>query len=159
MPHADDLALTRAADGDERAFDELCGATGARVLALALHLVDDAAAAERIAHDTYVTAWTRARSFDPHRDDAVAWLLAVALERTLAHRRDAAAAPTARTGPAATPHRLSALADHERQAIALALCGMTLAQVARLTAVEPGIAAVRLLRALTALGPDRSAAA
>lgn len=155
-----DLALVRAAQGDQHAIGDLFAATGGTVLGLVLRLVDDAADAEAIVRDAYVAAWARARSFDPSRDDALAWLLAVALERAAAHSDAVAAAPSApSTAQAVGSNELAALGDHERRAIALVLAGLTLTQAASLTGVEPGIAASRLLRGLAALAPGCAAAA
>ncbi|GAA3594111.1 sigma factor [Agrococcus terreus] len=160
MRPSHDLALVKAAHGDQVAFGDLCGATSGAILGLVHRLVDDAAAAEAIVRDAYVTAWTRARSFDPTRDDALPWLLAVTLEHVAAHSSSLGRAPSASsTARAVEPHRLAALGDDERRAIALVLAGLTLAQAASLTDVEPGVAASRLLHGLTALGTDGVAAA
>jgi RNA polymerase sigma-70 factor (ECF subfamily) len=73
-----DTALALALrDGDEEAVRELVGRFGGLVFTVANRVLDDPAAAEDVAQQTFVQAWRHADSFEPGRDFAP-WLATIA---------------------------------------------------------------------------------
>lgn len=73
-----DTALAMALrEGDEDAVRELVGRFGGLVFAVANRVLDDRAAAEDVAQQTFVQAWRHADSFEPGRDFAP-WLATIA---------------------------------------------------------------------------------
>ncbi|WAC66117.1 ECF RNA polymerase sigma factor SigK [Agrococcus sp. SL85] len=75
--------LTRAAQGDQRAFAELYDATSSRVFGLVLRILVDRAQAEEVAQEVFLEAWRNARRFDPERGAAMSWLLQIAHARAV----------------------------------------------------------------------------
>ncbi len=76
----DDL-LTRAAHGDERAFERLYDLVASRVFGLTRRIVRDPAQAEEVTQEVLVEVWRNATRFDPERGSATSWIF------TIAHRR------------------------------------------------------------------------
>ncbi|WP_239684061.1 MULTISPECIES: ECF RNA polymerase sigma factor SigK [Leucobacter] len=76
-----DVALARAAQGDQRAFAELYDLLSARVFGLILRVLVDRSQSEEVLQEVFLEAWQSATSFDPDRGRARTWLL------TIAHRR------------------------------------------------------------------------
>jgi RNA polymerase sigma-70 factor (ECF subfamily) len=73
-----DTALALALrDGDEEAVRELVGRFGGLVFTVANRVLDDPAAAEDVAQQTFVQAWRHADSFEPGREFAP-WLATIA---------------------------------------------------------------------------------
>ncbi len=66
---ADDLAA-----GDERAFNKLVAAHGARVQAIARQFLGSHADAEDVMQEVFVKAWRARASFDPRRASVATWL-------------------------------------------------------------------------------------
>jgi RNA polymerase sigma-70 factor (ECF subfamily) len=81
VPDGTDVALERAAAGDDRAFAAVYDALSSRVYGLVLRVLRDAAQAEEVAQEVFVEVWRTAARFDPARGSAASWVL------TLAHRR------------------------------------------------------------------------
>jgi len=79
---ADRDALARTLDGDERAFEELVVRYEAKVRLVARGVLRDAALAEDVAQDTFLTAYRKADTF---RGDGTvkSWLLRIAVRRAL----------------------------------------------------------------------------
>jgi len=68
-------ALLRAcADGDRDALQSLYTATAPQLFGLALSILRSRDLAEDIVQDSFVLVWRHARSFDPGRGTAMAWL-------------------------------------------------------------------------------------
>ncbi|MBO1804271.1 sigma-70 family RNA polymerase sigma factor [Leucobacter ruminantium] len=76
-----DEALSRAADGDERAFAALYDMMSGRVFGLIIRVVVDRSQSEEVLQEVFLEAWQSAPSFDADRGRARSWLL------TIAHRR------------------------------------------------------------------------
>ncbi|MCW2288671.1 sigma-70 family RNA polymerase sigma factor [Leucobacter luti] len=76
-----DVALTRAARGDQRAFAQLYDLLSARVFGLILRVLIDRAQSEEVLQEVFLEAWQTANTFDAERGRARTWLL------TIAHRR------------------------------------------------------------------------
>lgn len=79
-PGDEDL-LTACADGDEQALGSLYDRFGTVAYRLALRLVRDAALAEDVVQEVFLTVWRQADRFDPSLGNASTWIL------TLVHRR------------------------------------------------------------------------
>ncbi|MFI1599304.1 ECF RNA polymerase sigma factor SigK [Streptomyces venezuelae] len=77
---ADEL-LTRVAEGDQEAFEELYGLVSAQVFGLVRRVLRDHAQSEEVTQEVLVELWRSAPRFDPARGRALPWIL------TLAHRR------------------------------------------------------------------------
>jgi RNA polymerase sigma-70 factor, ECF subfamily len=73
--------LTACAEGDEEALGSLYDRFGTVAYRLALRVVRDAALAEDVVQEAFLTVWRQAASFDPSRGRASTWIL------MLVHRR------------------------------------------------------------------------
>ncbi|HEX6883660.1 MAG TPA: sigma-70 family RNA polymerase sigma factor [Planctomycetota bacterium] len=89
---ADALFRRWCRQGDAAALGELFDATAPRLLALAIHLVGDAAEAEDLVQATFLTAIERRAEVDPARP-VLPWLTGVLAHKARQHRRRAARAP------------------------------------------------------------------
>jgi RNA polymerase sigma-70 factor (ECF subfamily) len=78
---ADEDLLTACARGEEHALGVLYDRFGTVAYRLALRVVRDAALAEDVVQEAFLTAWRHADRFDRSRGRASTWLL------TLVHRR------------------------------------------------------------------------
>ncbi len=73
----DERLLSQVASGDEGAFRILWERFGAAVYSLCLRRLSEPAAAEDATQEAFVNIWRHARTFDPQRGSAAAWLFAV----------------------------------------------------------------------------------
>lgn len=73
----DDRLLCLVAAGDREAFQMLWERFGAAVYSLCLRRLSEPAAAEDATQEAFVNVWRHARTFDPQRGSAAAWLFAV----------------------------------------------------------------------------------
>jgi RNA polymerase sigma factor (sigma-70 family) len=80
IPDDEDL-LAACAEGDEHALSSLYDRFGTVAYRLALRVVRDAALAEDVVQDAFLTVWREADRFDRSLGRASAWIL------TLVHRR------------------------------------------------------------------------
>ncbi len=128
--------MARTADGDRAAFDALAGRYLLRLRRAALRVLGDPAAAEDVAQDALLRAWTRARSYDPAQAGVATWLHRIAvnaaIDRVRAARPSVAVPESLHdTSPAADAvvadqqrsrllaEALATLPDRQRTAIAL----------------------------------------
>ena len=82
--------LTRAQEGDRRAFADLYDRHVRPVYWQAYSVVHDAGEAEEVTQDVFVTAWRRIRAITPVDGSLLPWLLVTARYTALnAHRRAA----------------------------------------------------------------------
>ncbi len=72
-----ELALYACARGDRQAFQDLYLREGRYLLGVALRIVRQRQLAEDIVHDTFVTIWTKAGSFDAVRGSGRGWMYSV----------------------------------------------------------------------------------
>lgn len=79
--------IGRTALGDRSAFEHLYRASSARLYAVALRMVKDAALAEEIVQDVYVSVWNAAASYDAARSQPLTWLAAITRNRCLDYLR------------------------------------------------------------------------
>jgi RNA polymerase sigma factor (sigma-70 family) len=82
-----DQLLSRVAEGDQKAFEELYGATSSRLFGVILRMMRDRGEAEDILQEVYATAWRRADTFDPERGSAITWLITLGRNRTIDRMR------------------------------------------------------------------------
>ena len=91
---ADETLMARTAAGDRMAFDVLAARYLLRLRRAALRVLNDPAAAEDVAQDALLRAWTRAGLYRPDQASVATWLhrLAVnaAIDRVRAARPSAA---------------------------------------------------------------------
>jgi RNA polymerase sigma factor (sigma-70 family) len=80
IPGDDDL-LIACAEGDEQALGSLYDRFGTVAYRLALRIVRDAALAEDVVQEGFLTVWRQAERFDGSRGSTSTWIL------TLVHRR------------------------------------------------------------------------
>jgi RNA polymerase sigma-70 factor (ECF subfamily) len=73
-----DGLLARVSAGDEQAFSQLCDVFAGPVLGEALRHLADRAAAEDMTQEVFLRIWRNARSFDPQRGSAEAWIATIA---------------------------------------------------------------------------------
>jgi len=75
--------LDRIASADRRALAEIYETYSRSLYAVALRILRDAAEAEDIVHDVFVTLWTKARDFDANRGAPSTWLYALTRNRAI----------------------------------------------------------------------------
>lgn len=85
--------LAAAAQGDRAAFDVLAGRYLLRLRRTALRVLNDPAAAEDVAQDALLRAWTRAASYRPEQASVSTWLHRIAVNAAIDRVR--AARPSA----------------------------------------------------------------
>jgi RNA polymerase sigma-70 factor (ECF subfamily) len=144
--------LQACAGGDPAALQSLYAATAPQLFGLALGILRSRDLAEDIVQDAFVLVWRHARSFDPGRGTAMAWLARIVrnqcfdllrrrgrespLDETfLQSRPDPAPGPVELTALSRDAHRLRGcleeLEESPRQSLMLAYYeGMTFEQVA-----------------------------
>lgn len=75
--------LLRVAQGDKAAFAALYDRFSRPLYATAVHVVHDAAEAQDIVHDAFVSLWEKASSFEPGRGTAFAWAMTLVRNRAI----------------------------------------------------------------------------
>lgn len=81
--------VSRAQQGDGRAFDELVRRYRPRIFALSLHITGSSSEADDITQDTFVRAYRNLDRFEG-RSHFFTWLYRIAIHRALNARRDGA---------------------------------------------------------------------
>lgn len=146
---SDEALIARAAAGDAAAFDLLASRHLLRLRRAALRIVDDPAAAEDVAQEAMLRAWTAAGRFHPAQGSAATWLHRIAVNLAIDHLRrrrpvqgipDELADPSvaadeavmARERSAALASGMAALPSRQRAALALSYGhGLSGAEAAR----------------------------
>jgi RNA polymerase sigma-70 factor (ECF subfamily) len=77
------LLLERCASGDAGSLRELYDEQAARLYGIALRIVRQPALAADVVHDSFVSIWQFAGSFDPGRGSPEAWLTSIVRHRAL----------------------------------------------------------------------------
>lgn len=75
--------LRRIAEGDKDALAALYDRFSRPLYATALRVVNDPAEAQDIVHDTFVTLWEKAATFETNRGTAFAWALTLVRNRAI----------------------------------------------------------------------------
>jgi len=83
----DDELMDRLGSRDLAAFEALYDRYGDLVYSVCLRVVGDTYIAEDVAQDVFVRVWRRPEQFDVRRGKFVTWLLSVARNRSIDHRR------------------------------------------------------------------------
>jgi RNA polymerase sigma-70 factor (ECF subfamily) len=83
----DEALMSRAADGDAFAFDQLAARHMRRTLALAQRLVGNAADAEEIAQDAFLRLWRHAPRWNPDQARFSTWLYRITVNLAIDRRR------------------------------------------------------------------------
>ena len=170
--------LGRVAQGDKAAFAALYDRFSRPLYATALRVVNDAAEAQDIVHDTFVTLWEKAATFETGRGTAFAWAMTLvrnrAIDRVRMRRRRAelltASAPadlgydenssgpvaddSAALGDEATAVRaaVATLPPDQKRALELAFfSGLTQQQIAEKLSEPLGTVKARIRRGLLKL--------
>ena len=86
----DDELMGRLAGRDLAAFETLYDRYGDLVYSVSLRVVGDTYVAEDVTQDVFVRVWRRPEQFDVSRGKFVTWLLSVARNRSIDHRRSQA---------------------------------------------------------------------
>ncbi len=86
----DDELMDRLAGRDLAAFEALYDRYGDLVYSVSLRVVGDTYVAEDVTQDVFVRVWRRPEQFDVQRGKFVTWLLSVARNRSIDHRRSQA---------------------------------------------------------------------
>ena len=81
--------IAGAALGDRAAFDTLAGRYVLRLRRAAMRVLNDPAAAEDVAQDTLLRAWTRAASYRPEQASVSTWLHRIAVNAAIDRLRAA----------------------------------------------------------------------
>ena len=80
---ADARLMGRVAQGDKTAFGELYDRFSRPLYATALRVVSDAAEAQDLVHDVFVTLWEKAATFESTRGTAFAWAVTLVRNRAI----------------------------------------------------------------------------
>ncbi len=83
----DDELMDRLGSRDLAAFEALYDRYGDLVYSVCLRVVGDTYIAEDVTQDVFVRVWRRPEQFDVRRGKFVTWLLSVARNRSIDHRR------------------------------------------------------------------------
>jgi RNA polymerase sigma-70 factor (ECF subfamily) len=86
----DEELMDRLAGRDLAAFEALYDRYGDLVYSVSLRVVGDTYVAEDVTQDVFVRVWRRPEQFDMRRGKFVTWLLSVARNRSIDHRRSQA---------------------------------------------------------------------
>jgi RNA polymerase sigma-70 factor (ECF subfamily) len=70
--------LSRSAQGDHLAFEELYNATKGKIFGAALLILKRRDLAEEVVQETYVRIWTKASTFQPSLGSPIAWMTTIA---------------------------------------------------------------------------------
>lgn len=117
--------------GDSRSLSAVYDMTAAKLNALLVRMLGDAALAEDVLQDVYLTVWQRAGSFDPSRGiSPITWLVTIArnkaIDRLRSRRRSPAPLPVEAVDlPAQDPSALETM-EHRQESARLARCIETL---------------------------------
>jgi RNA polymerase sigma-70 factor (ECF subfamily) len=95
--------LGRIARGDRAALAALYEALGGQALAVALRVLASRSDAEEVLQDAFVEVWTRAKTYDPDRGGARAWVLAITRNRAIDRLRRRGAVSRLVSGAANEP--------------------------------------------------------
>ncbi len=157
--------------GRRESFRALVEAHQDRVFRICLYLLKDAARAEDLAQDTFVTAFRKMASFDPDKGTFSTWLITIARRLCLNALRKTAPIPMAEPPEVAAPlrnspdHRaarsetfraldeaLAKLSDEHRRAFVFAeIEELPYDEIARIENIAPGTVKSRVSRAKLAL--------
>lgn len=175
---ADSRLISRVAEGDKSALGELYDRFSRPLYATALRVVQDAAEAQDIVHDVFITLWEKASSFDSTKGSAFSWAVTLvrnrAIDRVRMRRRRAelltASAPSdlgydePHNGPAADDNAslgdeartlraaVATLPPDQKRALELAFfAGLTQQQIADQLSEPLGTVKARIRRALLKL--------
>ena len=87
--HGNDLCtlLARVAKADEGAFADLYREASPHLYAIALRIVGEAALAEEILQEAFVSIWHHANTYDAARSRPITWLTSIVRNRCLDHLR------------------------------------------------------------------------
>jgi RNA polymerase sigma-70 factor (ECF subfamily) len=141
------------------------------LVAVAYHMLANAADAEDVAQSTFVAAWLGRETFDPDRGSLLGWLLGIARRKIIDRRRAAARedrvteAVRRQTEPSPvdeSPERvvdrlviadeLASLPDEQRRALELAFYDdLTHVQIAAVTGLPLGTVKSHIRRGITSL--------
>lgn len=80
---ADEALIGRVVFGDRAALAALYDRHARLLYATAVRILGDAAEAEDIVHDVFVSLWTKSAEFDPGRGSAIAWTLTLTRNRSI----------------------------------------------------------------------------
>jgi RNA polymerase sigma-70 factor (ECF subfamily) len=86
----DDELMDRLVGRDLAAFEALYDRYGDLVYSVSLRVVGDTYVAEDVTQDVFVRVWRRPEQFDVRRGKFVTWILSVARNRSIDHRRSQA---------------------------------------------------------------------
>lgn len=75
--------MSAMAVGDRQAFEQLYRLTSPRLFAVALRMLRRRAWAEEVLHDSYITAWNRAGSYNPALSSPMTWLTHIVRNRAI----------------------------------------------------------------------------
>ena len=144
--------LSWSAAGDRRAFDEIVSRHGLFALRVAFRLIPDTAAAEDVAQEAMLRAWSQAKSFDPQRARFTTWLYRIVVNLCIDHRRRLQVEPMPDNYDAADPavgvHEMME-ADEQRTALVRALKDLPVRQRAAIALVyDEGLSGAEAARVL-----------
>ena len=75
--------MSAMASGDRQAFEQLYRLTSPRLFAVALRMLRRHAWAEEVLHDSYITAWNRAATYNPALSSPMTWLTHIVRNRAI----------------------------------------------------------------------------
>ncbi len=174
------VLLTRVADGDTRAFEQLYALMSPRLFGLILRVLRDGHQAEEVTQEVFLETWRYAARYDPDRGSAAAWMLQLAHSRAIDRVRASEASSArdlrvgirdfgvvdspedvvaARIDNVAVERALAELSEAQRTAIVLThIAGYTQVQAAELLHVPLGTVKTRVREGLNRMRQHLSAA-
>ncbi|CAI0726426.1 Sigma-K factor [Serratia quinivorans] len=80
----DDVAMMKAIGlGDRQAFEQLYRQTSPRLYAVALRILRRQSWAEEVLHESFISVWNRASSYDPQLSSPLTWLTHIVRNRAI----------------------------------------------------------------------------
>ncbi|MCE2862733.1 MAG: sigma-70 family RNA polymerase sigma factor [Opitutaceae bacterium] len=79
----DALLLTRVADGDREAFAQLYDRFSAPLYGAAIQILHDAAEAQDVVQDAFLSLWEKAATFESSRGSAFSWAVTLVRNRAI----------------------------------------------------------------------------
>lgn len=76
-------AIARVANRDHDALKYVYRHTSAKLLGVALRILNDREEAEDVLQDVYLTVWNKADRFDPEKASPITWLVSLARNRAI----------------------------------------------------------------------------
>ncbi|CAI2789742.1 Sigma-K factor [Serratia grimesii] len=89
LPEYDVAMMKAIGRGDRQAFEQLYRQTSPRLYAIALRILRRQSWAEEVLHESFISVWNRAASYDPQLSSPLTWLTHIVRNRAIDWLRSA----------------------------------------------------------------------